>query len=596
MTTILVNALYAMSGICAYAMIHHGLIFIHQRTSRINILFAVMCFMVMAYILAKARAYSAETAMELVTMRRWEISAACIFFVIFPWFVALYTSINKLKLQFGLSAFFVLIFSANLFLPFGIQFVEFPHITYFDLPWGENLVDLRVLQRSFWHNMLWLGVFITIAYSYYACRLQYQRGCQKKALMLACALFLFFGMCLFNIAVNLELINFVHLSEFGFMSLLLLLMIDLTSESSRMSQQLHEVFDHLPAAVFLKDLQGHYLLTNLYFDNFFHLNKADIIGKTDFDLFPRELAKVYQAKGLQALETGHEVEFEVEVNRMIDSDDRLRIIKVLQFPLQNAYGTSYALCGICIDLTESRRNDKAIYKLRQQLWHFDRLSRMGAITASLAHELCQPLSAILNNSQAGLRFIAKDKVNLEEIRAVLQDIVNDDKRAGAIIHGLHAMLQHKEMPIDDIDLIKTFEEVIGLMRNELIKLDINVKLESMEQLKVRANKTQVQQVILNLLMNAMDAMSEQTTQRTLNIGIVRAEDNALVSIHDNGVGIAEDMLERVFDGFYTTKPKGMGVGLEVCRSIVELHGGKIWAKINPSGRGVIFYFTLPLTL
>jgi signal transduction histidine kinase len=118
----------------------------------------------------------------------------------------------------------------------------------------------------------------------------------------------------------------------------------------------------------------------------------------------------------------------------------------------------------------------------------------------------------------------------------------------------------------------------------------------MEQLKVRANKTQVQQVILNLLMNAMDAMSEQTTQRTLNIGIVRAEDNALVSIHDNGVGIAEDMLERVFDGFYTTKPKGMGVGLEVCRSIVELHGGKIWAKINPSGRGVIFYFTLPLTL
>lgn len=277
----------------------------------------------------------------------------------------------------------------------------------------------------------------------------------------------------------------------------------------------------------------------------------------------------------------------------MEYDNQPRILQTYRFPLLRPDRSPYALGSVFIDLTDSREKDDALNKLRRQVWHVDRVASTGALAGSLAHELSQPLSAILNNAQAGLRFMAREKIDAGEIREILSDIVRDDKRAASVINGLRSMLQLRVVPHDDVDLAGCIEEVIELLHSEFVRLDIAVERIPETGLAVRANKTQIQQVMLNLMMNAIEAMAELPGTRTLTIILTRDADKAQISIRDTGTGIPEGKLERIFDGFYTTKPQGLGMGLEVCRSIISIHRGAIWAENNPD-RGATFYFTLPI--
>jgi len=578
-----------MSGVCAFAALHHGLAVIQRRVSKIHLLFAVLSLSIMAMILARVGAYQAQTVQELIALRQWEVSAVCLFFMLFPWFLAGYTGVRPRKFLLGMTVFWGLIFAANLSLPFGTQFADLPRLTYFQLPWGENVVDLRVLDPSFWHKIGWLGILVIMAFGIYACFAQYRRGQEKRARALTWALGLFFGFILFNLAVNREIIEFIQLSDFGFFSVLVLMNMEMTRESRDEKRRMRDVLDHLPAAICLKDLRGRFQLVNRGFENLVHVDDGGILGKTVFDVFPREQAERFRADGVLAIETGKEVENE----HVLEWNGRQHIFASHQFPLLRPDGTAYAVCGVYSDITESRQKDEALHKFRRQVWHIDRVASTGAISASLAHEICQPLAAILNNAQAGLRFLGHDQVDLDEIREIFQDIVRDDKRAGTIINGLRAMLQQQETPYADIDLAQSIEEVIELLHSELIRHGVEVERLLESNLTVRANKTQIQQVALNLIINALDAMTEQAEDgRRLQIKATRADGKVRVSIRDTGIGIAEDMLDRIFEGFYTTKAQGLGVGLEVCRSIMESHRGAIWAEANPD-RGATFHFTLP---
>jgi PAS domain S-box-containing protein len=590
MSGILIPTLYVMSGICAYAALHHGLAALRRRANRIHLLFVLLSLLVTAFILAKASAYQAQTAQELVAMRKWEISFVCIFFALFPWFIADYTDVRPRKLLKGLTAFWALLFAVNLSLPYGVQFVDLPRLTYFSLPWNESVLDLRVRQRSSWHNLMWVGVLAAMAYGVYACVALYRWGQQQKARSLAWALGLFFGFALFNVAVNRELIEFVHTGEFGFIAFLVLMDLEMMLDSRDQKRRIRAVLDHLPAAICLKDLKGRYQLINRRFETSFYVSDAGIIGKDAFDLFPREQAEVIRANELLVLETRQDAESE----EVLECNGKPRTFQSIKFPLLRSDGSAYAVGGVYIDITESREKDKALDKFRRQVWHADRVASTGAITSSLAHELCQPLSAILNNAQAGLRFLDRDRIDIEEIREILEDVARDSKRAGTVINGLRSMLQQQETPHADLDLVQCLKEVVELLHSESIRHGVEIEHMLGANLTVRANKTQIQQVALNLMINALESMAEQPTgERILQIKATRADGKARVSIRDTGIGIPEDMLDRVFDGFYTTKPQGLGVGLEVCRSILESHRGAIWAEANWD-RGVTFHFSLPL--
>ena len=590
MSAIFVPTLHVMSGVCAFAALHHGLAVMRRRVNRTHLLFAGLSLLMMALILAKAGAYQAQTAQELVVLRKQEISAVSLLFMLFPWFLAEFTDVRPRKLLSGLSAFWGLIFVVNLGLPYGVQYVDFPQLSYFELPWGERVVDLRVRQRSTWHNLGWLGMLAIMAFGLHACITQYRRGQRKRARALAWGLGLFFCSIVFNWAVNHDIIQFVHLSDFGFLSLLVMMDLEMMLESRDQKRRMRDVLDHLPAAICLKDLKGRYQLVNREFEALVHADADGILGKTDFDVFPREQAERFHADEKNVLETGQEIEKE----HGLEWGGTQHTYRTYQFPLRRPDGSAYAVCGVYLDITESRRKDEALNKFRRQVWHTDRVASTGAISASLAHEICQPLAAILNNAQAGLRFLDHDQVDLGEIRDIFQDIVRDDKRAGTIINGLRAMLQQRETPFADIDLAQCIEEVLDLLHSELIRHGVEFECSLEANLTVRANKTQIQQVVLNLLINAQEAMTERPEgERRLRIKATRDDGKARVSISDTGTGVAEDMLERIFEGFYTTKPQGLGVGLEVCRSIMESHHGVIWAEANPD-RGATFYFTLPI--
>jgi len=590
LNTLLVPALYFVSGLCAFAALHHGIAAMHRRANRIHIQFAGLSLFILALVLAKAGAYQAQTAEALVSLRKLEVSAITLLFALFPWFIAEYTDIRPRKLLLGFTAFWALIFAANLSLPYGVQLVDFPDLTYFELPWGERVVDLRVLRHSIWHNIGLLGILAVMAFSLHACVAQYRRGQKRRARALAWGLGLFFGSILFNQAVNRGLIEFIHLSDFGFIAMLVMMDLEMMLESRTQKRQMADVLDRLPAAICLKDLQGRFQLVNRAFENFFHVRDNDILGKAEWDHLPRELIERIETHERQAVASRQEVASE----HIMEWNGKRHIVESHQFPLLHPDGAAYAVCGVYIDITDPRQKDEALHKFRRQVWHTDRVASTGAISASLAHEICQPLSAILNNAQAGLRFLDHEQVDLAEMREILQDIVRDDKRAAAIINGLRAMLQQQEAPYADIDLSQAIEEVLGLLHSELIRHGVEVERILEPGLSVRANKTQIQQVVLNLIINAQEAMTGKPQgERRLQIRAVHADGKAQVSVSDTGIGIAEDMLERIFEGFYTTKPQGLGVGLEVCRSIMEAHGGAIWAAANPEG-GATLHLSLPL--
>lgn len=557
---------------------------------KLHLLFALLATTIVAILLAKAAAYQAPTVADLVALRRWEAAAICLFFLLFPWWVAGFTGVRPRAFLFGISAFWILIFVVNLGLPVGVQYVGLPSLTYFELPLGDRVVDLRVLQRSSWHNLALLGILALVAYSAHACRTQYRRGQHKRARALGWALSLFFGSVAFNFAVNLGLIEFVHLSDLGFFSLVLLMDLEMMRESRDQNRRMRDVLDRLPSAICLKSLQGNFQVVNLGFAQLANADIHSILGKTDFDVFPREHAERVHADDCKALQTGQDVVNE----HVLERSGSPHVVESHHFPLLRPDGSAYAVCGVYLDITEARQKDEALHKFRRQIWHTDRVASTGVISASLAHEICQPLAAILNNAQAGLRFLDHAPVDLEEMRAIFQDIVRDDKRAGTIINGLRAMLQKQETPYAEIDLAQTIDEVIELLHSELIRHRVDVERALEPGLKVRANKTQLQQVVLNLMINGMEAMTGQAgAEHVLRVEAARSNGKACVSVRDTGIGIPEDMLGKIFEGFYTTKAQGLGMGLEVCRSILESHHGTIWAEANPD-RGATFHFTLPL--
>jgi len=247
------------------------------------------------------------------------------------------------------------------------------------------------------------------------------------------------------------------------------------------------------------------------------------------------------------------------------------------------------------DITAHPHSQAELQGLRMHIWHAHRVAQLGVIAGSLAHELNQPLAAILSNAQAGLRLMSRDDVDLEEIRAILTDIVFDDKRAASVIVGLRSMMRRRETQREQIDFGRTARDVLALLRSELLAQEVQIDFHAGPDLPLSADPTQIQQVILNLVMNAMESMSDLPAgERRIEMAVWGTpEGRALFTIRDRGAGIPETMKERVFDAFWTTKPDGMGIGLPICRSIIESHGGQLWFE-NHAQRGVTFHVSLPL--
>jgi C4-dicarboxylate-specific signal transduction histidine kinase len=247
------------------------------------------------------------------------------------------------------------------------------------------------------------------------------------------------------------------------------------------------------------------------------------------------------------------------------------------------------------DVTQRRRSEEALAKARSELARVARVTSMGALTASIAHELNQPLSGIITNASTCLRMLAADPPNVDGATETARRTIRDGNRASDVITRLRALFSKKEATTEPVDLNEATREVITLLRSELQRSRVILQAELSDDLpSVIADRVQLQQVILNLLRNASDAMNDVDDRpRELVIRTARDEDDRVrLTVRDTGVGFDPQAVDRLFDAFYTTKNDGMGIGLSVSRSIIESHHGRLWAEPN-DGPGATFSFSIP---
>jgi len=249
------------------------------------------------------------------------------------------------------------------------------------------------------------------------------------------------------------------------------------------------------------------------------------------------------------------------------------------------------------DTTALRRAELEAQERRKEVTHLTRVAILGELSGALAHELNQPLTAILSNAQAAQRLLAKTPIDLDEVRNILGDIGSDDKRAGDVIKRLRALMKKGETKLQALDLNDLATEVLELAHSELIERNVGVTTRLTPGLPdVRGDRVQLQQVLLNLIMNACEAMGggSNGTESIVEISTGREGDGRLqLTVADRGPGIPADLIDRVFDAFVTTKKQGLGLGLSICHSIVTAHGGRLWVTNNP-GRGATFSVALPI--
>jgi PAS domain S-box-containing protein len=307
------------------------------------------------------------------------------------------------------------------------------------------------------------------------------------------------------------------------------------------------------------------------------------------DLTPPEWRDGQERHVSEAGTSGNVQPFEKEYFRK-DGSRVPVLIGLAAFEQGGSQGVAFVL-----DLTERKRAEAAAREMQMELAHANRIATMGQLTASIAHEVNQPIAAARNNAAAALRFLSGNPPDMEEVREALGCIVKSTDRAGDIVDRIRAHVrkappQNVRFKINDV-----ISELITLARSELVEKGVTIQLGLWEGLSpVQGDRVQLQQVVSNLILNAVEAMSlVDDAPRELSISTEpRGLDKVLVAVRDTGPGIDPDRLERVFDSFYTTKSRGMGLGLSICRSIVDAHGGRLWAGANEPG-GAVFQFTLP---
>jgi C4-dicarboxylate-specific signal transduction histidine kinase len=247
--------------------------------------------------------------------------------------------------------------------------------------------------------------------------------------------------------------------------------------------------------------------------------------------------------------------------------------------------------AIVLDLTEHER----LRQPESDLAHMNRVSMMGELAATLAHEVKQSIGAARNNARAAQNFLSKNPRDLGEVREALDCVVADADRAGDIIDRIRDHIKKAPIRNDRFDLNMAINEVIELAKSAITENGVSVRTRLAERMSpLQGDRLQVQQVVLNLILNAIEAMgSVEAGARELLISTEQSQTNdALVIVRDSGPGIDGESIERVFEAFYTTKSGGMGMGLSICRSIIDAHGGRLWAEANEPG-GAIFQFTIP---
>ena len=357
-------------------------------------------------------------------------------------------------------------------------------------------------------------------------------------------------------------------------------------------RELRQLIDAIPQQVFVFDADWSPLFANR--------RELEYSGLTAREAQSKDaVARIFHPEDVKELEVLREraladsTPFEMEA-RIRGKDGEYRWFLIRDNPLRDAQGRIHRWYGTRTDIEDRKRAEEALSKAQAGLAHVTRIMTMGELAASIAHEVNQPISGIVINGNTCLRWLAGDSPNLEEAREAARRVVRDGKRAGDVIARIRALATKTVTAKARLDINEVIREVVALARDEVRRNSVTLWMELADDLSpVLGDRVQLQQVVLNLVMNGVQAMS--TVEERRRELVIRTQNDEAgqvrVTVHDSGIGLDPQSMERIYDAFYTTKHGGMGMGLSVSRSIVKDHGGRLWAVAN-DGPGTTFHFTV----
>jgi len=265
-------------------------------------------------------------------------------------------------------------------------------------------------------------------------------------------------------------------------------------------------------------------------------------------------------------------------------------------PLHDELGNIVKWYGTAIDIEDRHQTEEALREAQANLARVSRVTTMGELTASLAHEIRQPIAAAVTNARTCLRWLGRDQPDVPEARETAARIIKDVTRASEIISSISLLFKKGALQRDLVDVNELIREMIVLLHGEANRYSISIRTELSDELpKVMADRVQMQQVFMNLMLNGIDAMKDMTGGGELTIRSEAGDGQLLISVSDTGVGLPPEQADQIFRAFFTTKDDGTGMGLPISRSIIESHGGRLWVA-GASGCGATFQFTLPTTV
>ena len=580
----------------------HLLLWFKDRRAYVYLLSVIMAFSAGTGAMTELALMYAQSIDAFRVLLRWENLFVFTLLVPMVWFVRARLPAARRWQAVLITVLWSVAILANWLSPYSLVYSEITALRQMTTFWGEHFM-LAVGQPNPWAHLANLASVLIIIYVVDAAVRVWRAGDPRRSVLVggSVATFILLG-GIHAPLVDAGLIATPYMVSFAFLAIVLALSYELVSEAVLASRYAKEVrasearwrslLTEVQLAVIGIDPEGRVNYANPFLERLIGYRSQDLIGKPMTALVQASDQTELAQRLAAASQTGPRPHSRWD---LVCASGALRSLVWSTVRLNDRDGSYAGLLSIGEDMTERLAAERDLERTRREMERLSRANVLGELVSVLAHELNQPLAAILSNAQAARRFLALGKLGTDELREILDDIVRDDKRAGEVIQHLRVMLRKGEVERERFQIQEPVREVLGMVRGEIDAQGISVQEDLAPDLPpVKAGWVECLQVIMNLLVNAVRALSQVPRERRkIRIGAERqGPDAALVTIEDSGPGIAPDELFRVFEPFFTTKSGGLGMGLAICRRIVEAQGGRIWGENGVDGAR--FSFTLPL--
>jgi len=584
----------------------HLFVWQKRRSQYANLLFFVLAVSAAAYGAYELARMQAESPANLASNARWSHVPLAVFIISVVGFVRLYFGTGRRWLAYAVIGLRLAALALNFLTGVNVNFREITALDHLELLGGAVVAGPIGIPNP-WAIVPQLSNLLLVVFIVDASVTLWRRGgavARRRAAFVGGSL----ALCVLAAASFAALVvtGVVHAPTIlmpGFFVVVLAMGYELVwdlvaagqlaAQLRASEQRFRTVVEAAPSAMLVVDDKGRIALANARAETTFGYRRAELLAKPVEMLIPERFRLSHAA--LRSAYAGDPQARAMGAGRELVAcrKDGTEIpVEASLSPMPTQEG-SFVLVSV-VDITERRNVERATTRQRDELAHLSRVAMLGELSGSLAHELNQPLTAILSNAQAAQRFLAQSPPRIDKLAEILTDIVKSDHRAEAVIQRLRSLLRKEDSQRQPVDINEIVEDTIRLMRSDFLSRHVEVGADLADALPaVSGDRNQLQQVLINFVFNGCDAMDGRDTDRRLLVRTqATARGNAQFSVADRGAGIPSANLERIFEPFMTTKATGMGLGLAICRSIVEAHGGRLWAS-NNADCGATLHCELP---